>query len=182
MPLSAQEVMSCGWNNGTILGCQGGYYGGVYQYVKGNGVGPSMRYAYNNKSMLQGANTECDKKTLVQKVYNNAKARIKDYKRIPYGNCKQLVTVLKRRPVTVGVAGYGFQFYRNGTYHTKNRVIDYAVALVGYDKERGYLVKNSMGMSWGQLGYGWVDESSGVCEFAMYPVLEDQVEVVKPCA
>jgi len=44
------------------------------------------------------------------------------------------------------------------------------VTLVGYNPSKGYKIKNSWGLAWGELGYGWVSESTGICDYAMYPV------------
>lgn len=53
--------------------------------------------------------------------------------------------------------------------------------LVGYDPEKGYLVKSSIGPFWGMLGYGYVSESTGVCNYAMYPILvNDRASEILP--
>lgn len=42
---------------------------------------------------------------------------------------------------------------------------------MGYDPDKGYLIKNSWGVEWGLHGYGYVDENTGVCHNAIYPML-----------
>jgi C1A family cysteine protease len=43
---------------------------------------------------------------------------------------------------------------------------------MGYSSDKGYLIKNSWGSIWGIKGYAYVDNTVGVCNYAMYPILE----------
>lgn len=45
------------------------------------------------------------------------------------------------------------------------------MTLVGYDSTKGYLIKNTWGAAWGRYGYGFVDETTGICDYGMYPIL-----------
>lgn len=50
-------------------------------------------------------------------------------------------------------------------------MVYHCVLLIGYSHENGFLVKNSWGKAWGFNGYGYVSESSGICEYPSYPIL-----------
>ena len=62
-------------------------------------------------------------------------------------------------------------FYSGGIIHegTCNDLLDYAVTIVGYDKteegEEYWIIKNSMGTSWGDFGFAKIaiTEGVGVC-------------------
>lgn len=50
------------------------------------------------------------------------------------------------------------QFYLSGIYDNCVPMdpIDHAVVVIGYDPKKGWRIKNSWGMYWGEDGYGWV--------------------------
>lgn len=41
---SVQEVISCGHNDVSVIGCNGGYFDGVFEYAETRGVGSSELY------------------------------------------------------------------------------------------------------------------------------------------
>jgi C1A family cysteine protease len=68
------------------------------------------------------------------------------------------VKQLQFRVLTVAIAAYGFQFYTSGVFRTANTYINHGVTLVGYNPvNRSYLIKNSWGTTWGDVGYGYID-------------------------
>lgn len=73
------------------------------------------------------------------------------------------------------------QFYSKGTFVTNQTVVNHGVTLVGYDPSKGYKIRNSWGLTWGNKGYGFVDSSTGVCNYAMYPILVNESGTPKSC-
>jgi len=45
--------------------------------------------------------------------------------------------------------------------------VDSTVTIVGYHPAKGYLIKNSWGDTWGQKGYAYVSDTSGICDFVI---------------
>lgn len=71
----------------------------------------------------------------------------------------------------MAIAADGLQFYRQGTFITDQKTLNHGVTLVGYDPVKGYKIRNSWGLTWGDKGYGYVGNSTGICNYAMYPEL-----------
>lgn len=75
------------------------------------------------------------------------------------------------------------QFYRSGVFTTLNKVPNHGVTLMGYNATAdAYLIKNSWGAGWGNQGYGFIDQSVGVCNYAMYPILPNEGKPATPCS
>lgn len=47
--------------------------------------------------------------------------------------------------------------------------MDHAVLVVGYNPNLGFQIKNMWGLTWGRIGFGWVDyeKHAGICSIAM---------------
>ena len=70
------------------------------------------------------------------------------------------------------IASLGLKNYESGTFvPTDNSVVNLVVTLVGYDPDKGYLIKNIWGKKWGLGGYAYLSEKSQVCNYAIYPIL-----------
>ena len=89
---------------------------------------------------------------------------------IPSGDCTSLVSTLKKRVVAAAIASAGLQFYVEGTFKPtgEGEDINHGITVVGYDPIKGFKARNSWGNGGPSGGYLYVDESSGVCDFAMY--------------
>lgn len=83
---------------------------------------------------------------------------------------------LEFRPIAVAIASSGLQLYNDGVFSepTHSR-LNHGVVLVGYDYNLwpggAYLIKNTWGNSWGNQGYAYISNKTGLCKFAMYPIL-----------
>lgn len=81
----------------------------------------------------------------------------------------------------MAIVADGLQLYVQGTYTTDKTTVNHGVTLVGYDPNRGYKIKNSWTSTWGNNGYAYVDNSSGICNFAMYPQLVTEAVTPQNC-
>lgn len=174
--LSVQEILSCGKTSmyPNIMGCDGGYFDSVFNYVIRSGVGPSLFYPYSPTVRDTGVDDPCDQNLVNDTLYKRNKVFIYNYGRIPKGDCQAVVKLLEKQTISVGLSSDGLQFYQSGTFVPspgRSSVINHAAVLIGYHPTKGYLIKNSWGTTWGERGYGWVDESVGICQHAMYPIL-----------
>lgn len=73
----------------------------------------------------------------------------------------------------MSIASWGLEFYQDGTFTTNETELDHVVTLVGYDTEKGYLIRNNWGASWGKQQLAHID-ASRVCSLAMYQILQDE--------
>jgi hypothetical protein len=82
--------------------------------------------------------------------------------------------MLLKHPLSVGITGYQLAFYKEGIFVgcDSNDDLDHAVLLIGFKDGKGWKIKNSWGVSWGEKGYGWIRDGNTcrICEMAIYPV------------
>lgn len=180
-PLSVQEVLSCGNNGRDLNGCKGGFFKAVFDYVQKNGVGISSIYPYDVNAKNSGVTVACNNTMFKNPSYNRTKVNIRNSVLIPYGDCYTLVEELQYRAIAVAIVADGLQFYTQGTYTTDLKTLNHGVTLVGYDPDRGYKIRNSWGLTWGKGGYGYVGNSSGICNFAMYAELTNESGTPQSC-
>ena len=94
---------------------------------------------------------------------------------------------MKQQAVAVAISTDGnLQFYSNGTFipliligaTNSNRNVNHGVTLVGYNINDGFLIKNSWGNLWGMGGYGYVGKETGICDFAVAPIIWYYVSIL----
>lgn len=80
---------------------------------------------------------------------------------------------LKLRPIVVMIAGDGYELYKSGTFVALTKTKGYyGAVLVAYDNKKGFMIRNNIfGHTWGNQGYGYVDETTDICRWASYPIL-----------
>lgn len=148
----------------------GGYFDTVYRYMQTNGVGRSIMYPYDAKAINEGVVSSCNTVLLDNANYKAAKTKIVSSVYITNGDCAAMIDALKMRAIAVSIAVDGFQFYSSGIFTTVATLPNHGVTLVGYDPTNQYKIKNSWGTTWGMSGYAYIDQTTGVCDYAMYPV------------
>ncbi len=164
--LSEQQLVDCSDKYGN-LGCDGGFMVNAFEYVKDQGVSFSADYEY------EGYRTECREGRYSKPVH------ISGYETVPKNNSLQLQAAVARQPISVGVDANNivFMFYKSGTIDAGacGNNLSHGVLVVGYGEDWNglyWIVKNSWGRRWGQLGYAkirrTVDQNSeGMCGIAI---------------
>ncbi|XP_052012964.1 cathepsin M [Apodemus sylvaticus] len=173
IPLSEQNLVDCSRPQGN-RGC---YLGNTYlalQYVKENGgLESDATYPYEEKEGLCRYNPE------------NSTASIRGIEFVPKNEDALMNAVATVGPISVAVDARheSFLFYKRGIYHEPNcssSVVTHAMLLVGYgflgiesDGRKYWLVKNSMGIQWGNRGYMKLAKDQGnhcgIATYALYP-------------
>lgn len=95
--------------------------------------------------------------------YKDAKFRnIKAYQRL-YSDADTMDAITQKKPVVIAADVFDEFMYLDSNNSTVPMPTDHfsgsghAMCIVGYDKDRAaYLVKNSFGTEWGDMGYCWM--------------------------
>ncbi|XP_034366384.1 cathepsin M [Arvicanthis niloticus] len=173
IPLSAQNLVDCSRPQGN-RGC---YIGNTYlalQYVKENGgLASEASYPYEEKEGSCRYNP------------HNSTANITGFEFVPANEDALMNAVATIGPISVAVDAWhdSFQFYKRGIYYEPNcssTAVNHAMLLVGYgfigeesDGRKYWLVKNSMGLRWGNRGYMKIAKDQrnhcGIATYALYP-------------
>ena len=140
--LSEQQIVDCSNDNN---GCGGGWMWRAMRYIRDNGLVGETTYPY------KGVQETCK--------FNSGPWKVASY--TSYTGCSTLRTVVRKGPVSVGVAASGWGGYASGLYQCNpNNGINHAVMLVGYTSLRHWIIKNSWGKSWGEDGYMTIDRNA----------------------
>ncbi|XP_075700292.1 cathepsin S-like [Rhinoderma darwinii] len=169
--LSAQNLVDCSGSYGNN-GCKEGFLVAAYRYIIDIGIEPDSTYPY------EGQDRTCH--------FNTTKkaAGITSYKEVPYGDENKLKQVVgKVGPVSVAIdaSQRSFYLYKTGVYYDplcSSAHTNHAVLVVGYGADDGveyWLVKNSLGPSFGDEGYIKMARNRynhcGIANFGSFPVL-----------
>ncbi|XP_028617602.1 cathepsin M-like isoform X2 [Grammomys surdaster] len=173
IPLSVQNLVDCSRSYGN-RGCQFGSRRLALQYVKDNGgLESEATYPYEEKEGSCRYNPE------------NSTASITGFELVPDNEDALMNAVATIGPISVGIDAWheSFLFYKRGIYYEPNcssSAINHAMLLVGYgfigeesDGKKYWLVKNSMGLQWGNRGYMRIAKDQrnhcGIATYALYP-------------
>jgi cathepsin L len=140
-------------------GCDGGWMGQVFDYVKLNGITTEEKYPTRNDTFFLGETGDCEQR--------KGEFRIRGYSYTSYKlyDCDSLTNMIQKRPVTVAVSvNWPFIFYHKGIFDSCDPIsdidINHALLLVGVVENSAFnywIVKNSWGVTWGELGYMRLD-------------------------
>merc|ERR1719431_153378 len=172
--LSEQNLVDCSFPEGN-LGCEGGFGSEAYRYInKNGGVDTEASYPYlavNGKCMYNASNVGAMVTGCTQ-IESMSESKLK-------------TAVASVGPIAVSIdAGHpSFQLYEEGVYYEPDcsqTILDHGVLAVGYgtdsDGKDYWLVKNSWGTSWGNLG-GYIkmsrnrNNNCGISTDAIFPLV-----------
>ncbi|KDP45578.1 hypothetical protein JCGZ_17185 [Jatropha curcas] len=164
--LSEQELVDCD-TKGEDQGCQGGLMDDAFKFIENNqGLTTETNYPYEGSDGTCNANKEA-----------NHAAKITGYEDVPANDEAALLKAVAQQPVSVAIdaGGFQFQFYSSGIFTGDcGTELDHGVAAVGYGVSNGmkyWLVKNSWGTQWGEVGYirmqRDIEAKEGLCGIAM---------------
>ncbi len=161
LDISEQFILDCAVDrNGNDAGsCDGGWYGGVFDYL-----------------MTKGAQVEKDKPYQGKQGFCGTAGNSK-YKVVKWGYIRRDAGIPSVKEMKEALAKYGaiaacvkvthaFQAYKSGIFDEHASVsspndVNHAITIVGWDdNKQAYLVKNSWGPGWGDKGYVWVEYGS----------------------
>ncbi|XVF78898.1 hypothetical protein PTKIN_Ptkin14bG0174800 [Pterospermum kingtungense] len=166
--LSEQQVLDC---SGNEDGCDGGSKTDAFKYIiQNHGLTTMDTYPY------QATQGTCN----TEKVTSQG-SDISRYESVPSNNENELLKAVSNQPVSVSIeaAEKDFRHYQSGIFTGNCGTIhNHAVTVVGFgtseDGTDYWLVKNSWGEDWGEMGYirmqRNVAASEGLCGIATIPV------------
>ena len=180
--LSEQQGVDCstvkeGWKN---MGCNGGWYYDLWDYVKANG-GLTSESCYPYTSGTTTSTGSC-KKTCSSVANTKIAGQVVV---TPYSD-SAMMNALYVNPVSVAIEAdtRAFQTYSSGVFANTGcgTTLDHAVVLVGWGTETAgdyYILRNSWGKTWGDSGYMKLARGSaygkagecGVLSKPYYPVV-----------
>jgi len=158
LDISEQFILDCARDrNGNDAGsCDGGWYGGVFDYLMTKGAPVEKEKPYQGKQGFCSSTGQTN------------------YTVIKWGYIRRDAGIPSLREMKEAIAKYGaiaacvkvtpaFQAYKSGVFDEHASVsapndVNHAITIVGWDdNKQAYLVKNSWGPGWGDKGYIWVE-------------------------
>jgi len=169
--MSEQQLVDCSSSYGN-QGCNGGLMDQAFQYVEAKGICTEDSYPYT----ASGGTCEDTQCTPVF-----GPGVLKSYTDVQQGSEDDLLTKLKKQPVSVAVDATSWQFYSGGVMSQCSfQQLDHGVLAVGINVDDSgdfyWIVKNSWGTSWGSSGYIYIpypgDDAAncGISQAASVPV------------
>lgn len=165
--LSEQVMVSCDSND---EGCNGGYSDEAANFARDSGLPLESCFPYT------ATDTLCSKACTNWKT-TAYKAKSWAYASTLAGNLTNIKTALVNYgPVSTTMMVYSdFMYYVSGVYKRVSGTLEggHAILIVGYDDANScFIVKNSWGTDWGELGYFRIgySELSTVVEFGAYTI------------
>jgi len=153
--MSEQHYLDCG----GIGGCNGGWFGSVFEKMVRYPAMDEKKYPYAGKT------SSCRVRSGGE-YYSIDSGMVGSWQKAP--SLKQIKTAICRYGVVSSAVKTSrmFMAYTGGVYDEHLRVsgvtdIDHAINIVGWDdRKKAFLIKNSWGTSWGEKGYMWIEYGS----------------------
>jgi len=145
--LSEQELVDCSGAEGNN-GCEGGLMDFAFQYIINNG-GITTESAYPYTAQDGTCNS----------AGQPPGATISSFTDVSPSDNDALHTAVAQQPISIAIEADqdGFQFYSEGVFTGEcGDALDHGVLVVGYNQTASpayWIVKNSWGPSWGDMGY-----------------------------
>lgn len=170
--LSEQNLVDCSTAEGDH-GCSGGLMSDAFSYVAING-GINSEADYPYKAVKGNCTFDRTKVVATDVGYISIQS---------FNETQLMQAVATQGPVSVAIdaLGSGFRFYKEGVYYNADcspTALDHGVLVVGYGTDNGadyWLVKNSWGVGWGDVGYIKMarnrNNNCGIATQASYPVV-----------
>jgi len=161
--LSEEELVQC--SKGGNLGCRGGLMDTAFEWVASNGgIDSEADYPYTSGTGVTGTCKKDKEKNFV--------AHFATHVDIAKNEGQMLTWLTANGPLAVAVdAQAHWQTYHSGILKTcKGKQLDHGVLAVGYSATGGtpyWIVKNSWGQSWGEMGYIRLQYGTNQCGINM---------------
>lgn len=158
-PLSVQELVSC---DTLDYGCEGGYpvYGYKFIYDNGgivlNSTYPYTSY-YATVDTCESKSSDLNVVTLTDFYYFKTETAMKTH-------------VQSTGPLSVCIDASTWSSYTSGILSTCSDHVNHCVQAVGINSDDGYwIVRNSWGTEWGELGYIYLKSDENLCDITYLP-------------
>lgn len=181
--LSEQQSVSCAGLRYGNLGCNGGFYDGLWNYAKDNGgICSESSYPYTSGN---GNTGNC-----IKECSPISETKVQSYVSVTPKSDSALLTALNVGTISIAIEAdtKSFQLFKSGIYNdyegcnsnsqTKGANsqpnIDHAVVLVGYGSQNGqdyYILRNSWDTTWGENGYMKIERGDKYAPWGMCGLL-----------
>ena len=176
--LSEQNLIDCSTRYGNH-GCQGGLMDNAFRYIKANGgIDTEESYPYqahNEKCRFRAANIGATVRTYVDVHRRDEQA------------LTQAIQTIGPISVAIDASKKTFHYYKRGVYYDplcSSTKLDHGMLAVGYgtlDGQDYYIVKNSWGPNWGDMGYVMMsrnkENNCGIATQASFPEVFNRAQI-----